>query len=336
MSILSKWRMRDPVDAQLADIARQGSAMAGLAHLCALALIVLFSAGSLIALSGDAVAAIVAGHVSAPAAISTAVSGLLVVCMDVGMVYAASMLRMLHARRADPSEMRLHYAVMFTVAILEAGTYAYMSYKYEAPIGWMPWSLILARAGAAPALSIYLAMARPLPVGPRDILYQVELATGRGVIRDAVLAANDSGAPLSRKMALYGASAVMTDPDRERLDHMIGVLQSGTQVVEQQPPSLPPPDPQTPPDNDDREDFREDSREWPSLHMIPGRGRLSRNERRKTSRMKALRDEAFDWLDGDPTINKRQLRDLLHCRQETANAFYAQWHHTQQQKAAQQ
>ncbi|HEV2459223.1 MAG TPA: hypothetical protein VGS80_12765, partial [Ktedonobacterales bacterium] len=46
---LHAWRVRwfgerDAVDAQLADMARQGSGMARLAHLCAAALLVLFSA----------------------------------------------------------------------------------------------------------------------------------------------------------------------------------------------------------------------------------------------------------------------------------------------------
>jgi hypothetical protein len=45
---------RDEVADQLADIARQGSGMARLAHLCASLMLVLFSAGSLVAVGGDA------------------------------------------------------------------------------------------------------------------------------------------------------------------------------------------------------------------------------------------------------------------------------------------
>ena len=99
---------------------------------------------------------------------------------------------------------------MFTVAALEASTYGYMSWLYEHPHNPVAWALILARASAAPLLSIYLSMARPLPVTSRDILYQVELASGKGVIRDAVTVANDANAPLADKMALYGASALMS------------------------------------------------------------------------------------------------------------------------------
>ena len=56
---LQTWRARwfgerDEVADQLADIARQGSGMARLAHVCASLMLVLFSAGSLVALGGDA------------------------------------------------------------------------------------------------------------------------------------------------------------------------------------------------------------------------------------------------------------------------------------------
>ena len=120
--------------------------------------------------------------------------------------------------------MRLHRGVMATVAILEAGTYAYMAWRYETPVSVVAWALILSRALAAPLLSVYLAMARPLPVTARDILAQVELASGLGLIRDAVTIANDASASLSQKVALFGASAVMTPQDRERLDGLLAAV----------------------------------------------------------------------------------------------------------------
>jgi hypothetical protein len=165
------------------------------------------------------------GHVDLPAAISLGVSTLLVLCMDVAMLYAASMLRLLGMRRAEPRSMRLHRGVMATVAILEAGTYAFMAWRYETPVSVIAWALILSRALAAPLLSVYLAMARPLPVTARDILAQVELASGLGLIRDAVTIANDSSASLSQKVALFGASAVMTEQDRERLDGLLAAVE---------------------------------------------------------------------------------------------------------------
>jgi hypothetical protein len=227
---------RDPVDDQLRDIARQGSGMARAAHACALLLIVLFSLGSLVALGGDALSSILAlwqsGHAveTIPSAISVAVSTLLVVCCDVGMVYAAGMLRILAARRADGGEKRVHQLVMLTVAALEAATYAYMSWRYESPATAVAWALIMARALAAPLLSVYLATARPLPVTARDILHEVELASGKGVIRDAVTIANDANAALSEKMALYGAAATMRDADRARLDAMMAAMHARTDI----------------------------------------------------------------------------------------------------------
>ena len=203
--------------------------MARLAHVCASLMLVLFSAGSLVALGGDALLSVLEsaqqGHVDLPAAISLGVSTLLVLCMDVAMLYAASMLRLLGMRRAEPKSMRLHRGVMATVAVLEAGTYAYMAWRYETPISVVAWALILSRALAAPLLSVYLAMARPLPVTARDILAQVELASGLGLIRDAVTIANDASASLGQKVALFGASAVMTAQDRERLDGLLAAVE---------------------------------------------------------------------------------------------------------------
>jgi hypothetical protein len=232
---LQTWRTRwfgerDEVADQLADIARQGSGMARLAHICASLMLVLFSAGSLVALGGDALLSVLdgaqQGHVDLPAAISLGVSTLLVLCMDVAMLYAASMLRLLGMRRAEPRSMRLHRGVMATVAILEAGTYAYMAWRYETPFSVVAWALILSRALAAPLLSVYLAMARPLPVTARDVLAQVELASGLGLIRDAVTIANDASASFSQKVALFGASAVMTPQDRERLDGLLQAVEA--------------------------------------------------------------------------------------------------------------
>src|SRR5215468_9847235 len=231
---LHAWRARwfgerDAVADQIADIARQGSGMARLAHICAALMLALFSAGSLVALGGDALLSVLdgaqQGHVDLSGAISLGVSTLLVLCMDVAMLYAASMLRLLGMRRAEPRSMRLHRGVMATVAILEAGTYAFMAWRFETPVSVVAWALILSRALAAPLLSVYLAMARPLPVTARDILAQVELASGLGLIRDAVTIANDASASLSQTVALFAASAVTTPQDRARLDGLLDAVE---------------------------------------------------------------------------------------------------------------
>jgi hypothetical protein len=241
---LQTWRARwfgerDDVADQLADIARQGSGMARLAHVCASLMLVLFSAGSLVALGGDALLSVLSGaeqgHVDLPAAISLGVSTLLVLCMDVAMLYAASMLRLLGMRRAEPLSMRLHRGVMATVAVLEAGTYAYMAWRYENPVSIVAWALILSRALAAPLLSVYLAMARPLPVTARDILAHVELTSGLGLIRDAVTIAHDPSASLADKVGLFGASAVMTPQDRARLDGLLTAVERQQRGMEPTP-----------------------------------------------------------------------------------------------------
>ena len=229
---------RDPIERQLKEISKQGSGMARIAHLCALTLILLFSLGSLVALGGDALASIVKewhqGQVDIPSTISVAVSTLLVACMDVGMVYAASMIRRLTARRSDPSEMRLHQAVMFVVAVLEASTYAYMSARYEHPVNLVVWGLILARAAAAPLLSVYLSMARAIPVSSRDILYEAELITGMGVLRHVTVLANNPDATLSDLLLMFEAAGTSSESDRQRLQKLISAAQrgEGLQVVQ--------------------------------------------------------------------------------------------------------
>jgi hypothetical protein len=215
----------DPVERAMRELERQGAGMAHLAHLFATLMVALFSLGSLVALSGDAFTAIVhavehGGLPGLPQAISVLVSTLMVVCCDIGLVYAAMTLRVLRTRGSGRDEQLLHWFVLVTVATIEAGTYLYMSARYEMPMG-VAWALVVARAIAAPLLSVYLSMARPHPVTPRDILHQAELAQGIQLVRDELRVAQDPGASLADKMRLYGASARMADADRARLEGMI-------------------------------------------------------------------------------------------------------------------
>jgi len=219
----------DPVERAMRELERQGAGMARLAHLFATLMVVLFSLGSLVALSGDAFGAIVSavehgGLPGIPQAISVLVSTLMVVCCDIGLVYAAMTLRVLKTRGTSRDEQLLHWFVLVTVATIEAGTYLYMSARYEAPTG-VAWALVVARAVAAPLLSVYLSMARPHPVTPRDILHQAELAQGIQLVRDVLRVAQDPEASLADKMRLYGASAHMAEQDRQRLEGMIAVVQ---------------------------------------------------------------------------------------------------------------
>ena len=226
----TRWRRvpLDPVERTIQQLARQGASLARLAHLFATLMVVLFSLGSLAALSGDAISAILVtlahhGLPSIPQAISVAVSTLMVVCCDIGLVYAAMTLRVLRTRGSDEGQ-GLHWAVLVGVSIIEAGTYLYMSAMYEQPHGWA-WGLVIARAFAAPLLSVYLSMAHPHPVTPRDILHQAELAQGIQLVRDVVRVAQDPSAQLADKMRLYEASAEMTGKDKARLTRMITVVQ---------------------------------------------------------------------------------------------------------------
>ena len=234
---ISRWfAQRDPIEQQLEELRRQGSGMARAAHLCATLLVVLFSAGSFVALGSDALRSVldqwqVSHTLDIPSAISLAVSTLMVAAMDVAMLSAAASLRLLASRRAEISEMLLHVAVMAGVCILESGTYLYMSWQFEHPGTAAAGALIVARALAAPLLAVYLASRRVLPITSRDILAASEIAAGAGVLRDVTTAARDQNAPLDRKMRLYGAAAVMTPTDRARLDGMIGaVVQESREV----------------------------------------------------------------------------------------------------------
>jgi hypothetical protein len=176
--------------------------------------------------------------VDLPAEISLGVRMLLVLCMDVAMLYAASTLRLPGMRRAEPKSMRLHRGVMATVAILKAGACAYMAWRYETPTSVVAWALILSRALAAPSLPVYLAMARPLPVTARDILARVELASGLGVIRDAVTIANDASASLSQKVARFDALALVTLEARERLGGLLAAVERSQSEAPQGPPAI--------------------------------------------------------------------------------------------------
>src|SRR5215469_10748876 len=96
----------DPIDEQLDQLRRQGAGMARIAHLCASLLVILFSAGSFVALGSDALHSVMQGWqrshtIDVPNAISLAVSTLMVACMDAALISAAASLRLLASRRAQ-------------------------------------------------------------------------------------------------------------------------------------------------------------------------------------------------------------------------------------------
>lgn len=342
MSILV-WRSSsaDAVDRQLRDIARQGSGMAAVAHICAGALLILFSAASFVALGGDALSSILVQwrdrhQLDIPSTISLAVITLMVLAFDVGMLYAASVLRLLASRRARFSEQWVHVLVMVGVALIEASTYVYMAWRYEHPATWLAWALIVVRALAAPLLAVYLSMARSLPVTARDIMAQVELASGAGLIRDAVVVANDTSVPLARKAAIYGASAVMLPAERSRLDELLRVL--GDHVASAVGGSTSPTDGGTPaagresgndPADDSPDEFQptgtESASSGASIRLVaPPRNRTRRTAGKRPTQAQ-LRAMAFGLLDSGTVTSQAALRDALGIRQERANGLYHAW-----------
>jgi hypothetical protein len=91
------------------DLKRQGAGRAAIAHFMAGLLILLFSAGSLVALGADDLNSVLAEWqasytLNIPSAISLAVSFFMVLAMDTGLLYGASVLRVMAARRAPASE----------------------------------------------------------------------------------------------------------------------------------------------------------------------------------------------------------------------------------------
>jgi hypothetical protein len=63
----------------------------------------------------------------------------------------------------------------------------------------------------------------------------VELASGLGLIRDAVTIANDASASLTQKVALFGASAMITPQDRERLEVLLAAVDAQRSLREAEP-----------------------------------------------------------------------------------------------------
>lgn len=204
-----RWFRRGPVDPvaeQLNEIESRGRSTISLAHIAAFLVLMVFSLGSLVGLTGDSLNALLsqwrASHTTnLTAAIAISVSTLLVFAMDIGMYYAAMRVRVMK-RRNQGDGVRLDWGVIISVGIVEALSYAYMSYLYDHPHGII-WVLIALRAASAPALAAYLSLAESSPVGERDIVQSVERVVAHGVITEMTRIAGDPRASLERKLALY-------------------------------------------------------------------------------------------------------------------------------------
>ncbi|MGZ6321722.1 MAG: hypothetical protein ACXWQR_20770 [Ktedonobacterales bacterium] len=215
----------EEVAAQLRDLERQGGGMARFAHWSAGALLVAFSLGSLLSISHAAFITFLAewnaGRFDIPDGISLVVNVLLVLACDVGLLYAASVLRVLIASEAPKSELRVHKWAMIGASVLESSTYLYLAWEFDRPSTVFLWLIMIARAVAAPLFAAYLSMARPLPVGPGDVAYHASLASGKGVVHDVATLAADPDASLARKVRIYRAAARMAPHDRTRFDAIV-------------------------------------------------------------------------------------------------------------------
>ena len=207
---------QDRVQRAIREVGQRGRFTAGAAHAAALVVLIVFSLGSLVGLTGAALTRLLTethhGWADVPLAIEIVVSTLLVPAMDIGMLYAATMIRILRQRRQTGAA--LHVGVIICVGIIEAATYVYMSAVYDAPHTLAVWALIIARGLTAPLLATYLSLAMTPPVGSGDILYLTESLAAEGVLADMAQIAHDATAPTDRKLAIYQAVALMSPADR--------------------------------------------------------------------------------------------------------------------------
>ncbi len=226
---LKHWAIgqRDPIQAQLHEVERQGRGMARLMHAAGYLMLILFSVGSAVGICGTLVQRVVANGpltwASLPDDIVITVSLMLVFCMDLGDIYAAFMIRLLATRRAKWTQYILHGLVILVATILEGGTFILMSFQYDNVIAGAVAALVIGRGIVAPLFAVYLNMARAIPVGVADIAYHSFLAAGQGVVRDTIVIANDSRASLAEKAELMSASAHVGSHEQETLDRIIAV-----------------------------------------------------------------------------------------------------------------
>lgn len=219
---------RDAVAERLRQHERRARRSVRLAHMAAFALVVLLSLGSLVASSADALRSVqdewARGRLDLPASISLGVSLLMVIAMDTAILHAARSIRRVASGRAGCTEVAIHVVVLIICSALEAVTFVYMSWLYDRPDTAAAWAIIVLRGLTAPLLGVYLSLVRPRPVGPRDVLHQVELGAGAGFIRDVTELVNDPDAPLERKVELYYVAAPMAPSERERMDGVLAAL----------------------------------------------------------------------------------------------------------------
>lgn len=341
---------QDPVKAQLKEMSRQGAGMARVGNACALLLVILFSLISFSALARDDFETFLASwqrhQLNVLAGIFTLIVPAMVLAMDFGMLYAASMIRRLKSRHSGMDEKLIHYLVLWGVVVLEAGTYIYAAAIYEHPHSMVAWSLIVARACGAPLLSVYLSMAQAIPVSPRDILYQAELIAGVGILRRVTVLANDSDARLSDLLSMYRAASVASVEDHKRLGDLVDVSSKTDSLALPEVKAIPP---KLPPSNggqhvdispilnevgdDDTDGYTQPDLRIARFSSGAGTHNNHRNEGlRRHRNYDNLHDNAFEVLDsyglddrGRPALSLEELQGQLRIKRKYAMDFRNEW-----------
>lgn len=340
----------DPVKAQLKEMSKQGAGMARAGNMFAYLLVILFSLVSLATLAGDDfrtfVASVQAGHVNILAGVFTSIIPAMVLAMDFGMLYAASVIRRLKSRHSGMDEKLMHYSVIWGVVFLEASTYIYGAYLYDHPNSIPSWGLIVVRAIGAPLFSVYLSMAKPLPIAPRDVLHQAELILGVAILRKVTAVANNTSAELPELMAMYRTVSIASPEDHARLSSLIDVASKSDILALPEVKVIPP---KVPPTNGGQhvdispiadEVDEEDTNGYTQPDLRIARftpSKASRNHHRdegvrRHRNYDEMATEAYTLLDSyglddraRPAISLEELQGQLHVKRKYAEDFRNQW-----------
>lgn len=221
---------RDPVQRAQREMEHRGRVLTAVMHFASYVMLVLFSLGSAVGITGDLVRHVLAvGPLSWAALTSNIVilvSLALVLCMDLGDIYAAFNLRD-RARRQEPFNLGYVWDIAAIVVAtgLEGGTFIYMSFHYDSVVGTGLAILVIGRGIFAPLYAIYLNMARPTPPGVADVSYRMFMGSAAGVERKIVAIANDPDATLVDGVAMMRASARINKQDNSTLDAMMAAAE---------------------------------------------------------------------------------------------------------------
>ena len=221
----TKWERafgsEDDVDREVRELKNQGAFMARVARFAGSWMIVLVSTATIITLGLDSLDTFVASwdahHPDVVVGISLATLFMLVFCMDIGMVYGVTKIRLLTARKASVSEMVIDWAIVGLCASVESLTYYLMLMKYDPPSTNLALALVYARAFLAPLLAIYLSSAQSLGILARDILNIANRRAGLELLRRIGAFGKGVEASIGQVFAVFHATAHMTDRDKDMM-----------------------------------------------------------------------------------------------------------------------